>query len=346
MRSSRTPRFETLENRHLLAGDLLAQSLTTNSDGNYQLEYSIADESVTAFDVSLYRGDGAGGDVLLTTVRVDQPQDLAVGNHTLEFNSTFSDMIDDGVLRALVDSGSEVSESQEQNNQAGLISGAALLADGTLVIDGSSQNDSIEVQAYIDLNLNRVIEARVGNDYFTFEESQVNEIVIRGHAGADNVTVHATVTQPTRILGGDGNDVLNGGPQADILQGGEGDDQLHGGGGNDLLDGGNGADYLNGNAGADQLIGSTGEGDTLGVPPSLVADVVFENGHWMIQGQVADDESMEGQLVEATGGVIDWMVVLPNQTFVLYLSQLPTSDVSLVTTDIDGLESNTVTLDF
>ncbi|TIM81185.1 calcium-binding protein, partial [Mesorhizobium sp.] len=53
------------------------------------------------------------------------------------------------------------------------------------------------------------------------------------------------------LVGGAGNDTLNGGIGNDILVGGAGDDALTGGAGNDRLDGGAGDDALTGGAGND-----------------------------------------------------------------------------------------------
>ncbi|HSH96830.1 MAG: calcium-binding protein [Methylophilaceae bacterium] len=64
------------------------------------------------------------------------------------------------------------------------------------------------------------------------------------------------------VLGGDGNDFINGKGYDDTLEGGAGNDSMGGGGGNDLLLGGNGDDNLYGEDGNDTLIGGAGN-DTL-----------------------------------------------------------------------------------
>ena len=69
------------------------------------------------------------------------------------------------------------------------------------------------------------------------------------------------------IIGGDGNDALNGTPGPDLMLGGFGDDRifgldgndhLEGDPGNDFLDGGNGDDRLQGRKGNDHLLGGEG----------------------------------------------------------------------------------------
>ncbi|HEX3357770.1 MAG TPA: calcium-binding protein [Tepidisphaeraceae bacterium] len=65
------------------------------------------------------------------------------------------------------------------------------------------------------------------------------------------------------ILGGSGNDFIQGNPSFNKLVGNAGNDTLWGGGGNDTLDGGSGHDQLHGQAGNDLLLGKDGEKDTL-----------------------------------------------------------------------------------
>jgi RTX calcium-binding nonapeptide repeat (4 copies) len=71
------------------------------------------------------------------------------------------------------------------------------------------------------------------------------------------------------VIGGTGNDILNGLAGTDIIFGGGGNDQLNGGNGRDFLYGGIGLDILRGGAGADELWSGVGmnplvdQGDTL-----------------------------------------------------------------------------------
>ena len=61
------------------------------------------------------------------------------------------------------------------------------------------------------------------------------------------------------MLGGTGNDLLEGNTGNDVLDGGSGNDVLAGGAGDDQLLGGSGNDVLDGGAGVDQLEGGTGD---------------------------------------------------------------------------------------
>ncbi|TIP22098.1 MAG: calcium-binding protein, partial [Mesorhizobium sp.] len=60
------------------------------------------------------------------------------------------------------------------------------------------------------------------------------------------------------IVGGGGNDTLNGTSFGDTMQGWAGTDTLNANSGDDTLAGGDGADTLNGDAGNDTLTGGAG----------------------------------------------------------------------------------------
>ena len=62
-----------------------------------------------------------------------------------------------------------------------------------------------------------------------------------------------------RLNGGAGNDELHGGNGNDRLRGEDGDDKLFGEAGNDYMHGGNGKDFLHGGAGNDDLRGGAGD---------------------------------------------------------------------------------------
>lgn len=64
------------------------------------------------------------------------------------------------------------------------------------------------------------------------------------------------------LVGGPGDDTLNGGASDDIVKGKQGNDTLHGGDGDDLMRGGFGADVVNGEAGNDTLHGGP-DSDTM-----------------------------------------------------------------------------------
>ena len=76
------------------------------------------------------------------------------------------------------------------------------------------------------------------------------------------------------MLGGDGNDTLEGRALDDTLYGGIGSDTLYGGTGNDVLYGGTGQDTLHGDAGADTQFGGDDQ-DIFVLDDGFGADVIY-----------------------------------------------------------------------
>jgi Ca2+-binding RTX toxin-like protein len=79
-------------------------------------------------------------------------------------------------------------------------------------------------------------------------------------SGGDNILDFSsvTLTNITRVQGGDGNDTLIGNSAANTLWGGIGNDIIDGGAGNDILLGENGDDTIKGAEGADTINGGNG----------------------------------------------------------------------------------------
>ena len=78
---------------------------------------------------------------------------------------------------------------------------------------------------------------------------------LNGSASGDGSDVLISIEN---LVGGNGNDTLNGNEQANRLEGAAGDDILNGGAGNDTLVGGDGNDLLNGEDGDDLIFGGAG----------------------------------------------------------------------------------------
>ena len=82
-------------------------------------------------------------------------------------------------------------------------------------------------------------------------------VAVAAGGGDDSVTIDASLGNvPAVLAGGDGNDVLTAAHLGStLLLGGAGDDELNGGGANDALYGEAGNDDLNGGGGSDLLVG-------------------------------------------------------------------------------------------
>jgi Ca2+-binding RTX toxin-like protein len=91
--------------------------------------------------------------------------------------------------------------------------------------------------------------------------SPTGHLIAYGNAGDDTIQVAGSVTLPTLLFGGDGNDTVKGGKGNNILIGGAGNDTLTGGSSRDILIGGTGADTLTGNGDDDILIAGTTDYD-------------------------------------------------------------------------------------
>jgi uncharacterized protein GlcG (DUF336 family) len=116
----------------------------------------------------------------------------------------------------------------------------ASLAAGVLTVTGDAGRNHIEVF----VNQGQLVVRDRDQVVGTFNPAAVTAINVQSGDGNDLVRIADSVTQPTNIIGGNGQDKLYGGPANDALTGGDGRDLLNGRGGADVLDGGAGADKL------------------------------------------------------------------------------------------------------
>jgi len=137
----------------------------------------------------------------------------------------------------------------------GRISDASLGTQGNLFCDADDDDNLIQIKA-VDAAQSGGIRAKGGNDRILGTDG--NDIV-NGNEGNDQIV---GAGGDDLLQGGVGNDWIAGGEGDDLLQGYDGDDNLFGGAGNDVIRGGAGSDELIGNEGNDILIGE-GDGDFL-----------------------------------------------------------------------------------
>jgi Ca2+-binding RTX toxin-like protein len=140
---------------------------------------------------------------------------------------------------------------------------SAVITDGVLVVNGTINDDRINVEQLG----NKFAVYFDGDRLGEFQRRDVTSIRISGYQGDDRLYLSKSITINSAVYGGSGNDTifgsngnneLHGDAGDDILFGGNGADRLFGDDGNDWLFGGNGADSLSGGAGNDWLFGENG----------------------------------------------------------------------------------------
>lgn len=207
---------------------------------------------------------------------------------------------------------------------------SAFVEDGTLHVEGTDQNDTIDVRIQTvqnpcvadalisgekpDCSDKRdpvqVVKVRINGDplqYFNAPEDvwivagkgddsvHVRDldanVMIEGESGNDKLCYVGTAD--VRMEGGEGDDLLLGSLGNDALDGGDGQDTLRGGAGNDDLDGGTDNDRLIGNRGDDELSGGDGNDRLTGRRGS--DSVSGNDGDDMIRGGPGHDQLDGGQ---------------------------------------------------
>lgn len=178
--------------------------------------------------------------------------------------------------------------------QRKLLSASTSLWNGTLTIRGGSGNDVVEVEK----EYGRVeVKSNTRSGHVRtqrFSAWRVDEIVFYGYNGNDSFTNKTDV--PSRVYGGNGNDVLvggsgadylNGGNDADAITGSEGNDTIDAGAGDDFVLGGSGHDFIDAAFGNDQVFGEDGNDSIYGGSGNDV--LAGDDGADFIRGQDGND---------------------------------------------------------
>ncbi len=146
-------------------------------------------------------------------------------------------------------------------------------------------------------------------DYVQVAVQGVSEQIDAGSFAAAGVSNGKTDANTVNlILGGDGNDLINGLGGADYLYGGDGNDTIYGDGGttsaanagHDLINGGNGDDYLNGGDGDEYIVG--GAGDDVIVGGAGFDKLVGLNGADSLDGGAGVDTLLGGDGDDSLSG--------------------------------------------
>lgn len=99
----------------------------------------------------------------------------------------------------------------------------------------------------------------------TYRVPKDQEIVVRTGEGGDVVEVPKGTRVNVTILGGEGDDKVQGGDGRDTILGGDGEDEVQAGAGDDVVLGGTGRDYVDGQTGNDLLAGGAGDDTVYGL---------------------------------------------------------------------------------
>jgi Ca2+-binding RTX toxin-like protein len=177
-----------------------------------------------------------------------------------------------------------------------------------------------------------------GFDYASYEDRTTGITVNLGTAEGNEDRFSSI----EGLIGGSGDDVLNGTSIDNIFLGGDGNDRLAGGNGDDVLIGGNGDDLLRGGSGADRLEGGAGI-DTASYVEQVVGRTIDLVAGTSSEGdQLIDIENVIGGqsgdlIISAVGAnVIDGHYGSDTVSYEVFTTNL--------TIDIDGVNSDGDTL--
>src|SRR5436190_17848978 len=141
---------------------------------------------------------------------------------------------------------SAISPLIERLESRRLLDATVVAENNVLTITGTEADEAINVQLSGDSYL-----VDINGTVTPIAAASVTSISASAMAGNDTITIDSTVTIPTTLSGGDGDDNLLGGAGPDAISGDAGNDALSGNDGNDSLSGGDGDDLLSGGANDD-----------------------------------------------------------------------------------------------
>jgi Ca2+-binding RTX toxin-like protein len=140
-----------------------------------------------------------------------------------------------------------------------------LLQDGTLLVRGTPQDDTVTAQ-WTPGGMT-TITVTLNDTPATFNSNDVRKIKVSFGAGDDDLRFGGAIWRPMVVKLGEGDDhaftggksdIVHGGAGNDTVNGSAGDDTIYGGDGNDVLEGAEGNDLVRGGAGDDRIGGWSG----------------------------------------------------------------------------------------
>ncbi|MCA9247053.1 MAG: peroxidase [Planctomycetales bacterium] len=159
-----------------------------------------------------------------------------------------------------------------------LVAGLETLSGGVQVFGGSHGADRLHVVGTDGRDKFEIYPDHLHDDSHRIEFDAVALLSVDAAAGNDQIRVRETPAAALALYGSSGSDRLVGGDGDDLIDGGDDRDRIFGRGGNDVLLGGRGNDEIDGGAGDDWIFGNDGHDDLAG-----------RNGHDMIFGGRGND---------------------------------------------------------
>ena len=194
---------------------------------------------------------------------------------------------------------------------------------GVARINLSDSDNTIVISLVKAGDKSRNVAVNVDGIVAYYDPDATPRIEIYGNGGNDTFTIDGNIKTDLLILGGEGDDTIEGAAGNDVLVGGPGDDVVAAGQGSDIVIGGTGADELHGSAKEDLIIaGSTAHDGDVAALLALSAEWASKtaidarinnlrsggglNGGTILQAQVTvfDDSAID--LIDGKGAK-DWI---------------------------------------
>jgi Ca2+-binding RTX toxin-like protein len=222
------------------------------------IEYQIVGHAASAFPINVYWSRDAewdDGDRLLSSVRITDPTDLAIGYHVKTFTlgrgpdslalPGFGVRDRGGNYRLIAVANPDLARArgldhdhdhEHEEEPWAVFTGLYHRARGTMYVHGTDEDDTIIIS-----QRGKALTLDFNGDISTYRLGEIRRLRIWGHGGDDVIDARQQ-SRPLDAWGGEGDDSIFGGAGNDHLYGGPGNDHLHGGAGFDHLNGGGGFD--------------------------------------------------------------------------------------------------------